>query len=53
MVDEEYVTMDDDLPVAETLDAYWEDTRLLRFKEGQSDTTESAAGSEADKKQIE
>ena len=45
--------MEDDLPVAEALGADWEDTRLLRFKEGQSDATESAASSEADKKQIE
>ena len=53
MVVEEYVTMDDDLPVAEALDADWEYTRLLRFKEGQSDATESAAGSEAHEEQVE
>ena len=33
---EEYVTIDDNLPVAEERGADWEDTRLFRFKEGQS-----------------
>ena len=45
---EEYVTIDDNLPVAEALGADWEDTRLFRFKEGQSEATESAGDSEAD-----
>ena len=49
---EEYVTMDDDLPVAEALGANWEDTGPLRFKEGQSDATESAIDGEADEKQV-
>ena len=53
MVVEEYVTMDDDLPVTEALGADWEDTGPLRFKEGQSDATESAGVSEADEKQGE
>ena len=48
----EYVTIDDNLPVAEAVGADWEDTRLFRFKEGQSDATESSGDSEADEEQV-
>ena len=53
MVVDEYVTKDNDLPVAEALGADREDTRLLRFKEGQSDASESAGDSEADEEQVD
>ncbi|KAI0227684.1 hypothetical protein LSAT2_021813 [Lamellibrachia satsuma] len=48
----EYVTMDDDLSLAEALGADWEDTHVPRFQEGQCDATESASGREADEEQV-
>ena len=38
--------------MAEALGADWEDTRLFRFKQEQSDATESAGDSEADEEQV-
>ncbi|KAI0216291.1 hypothetical protein LSAT2_031673 [Lamellibrachia satsuma] len=51
--EQEYVTIYEDLPVAESVGADYEDTRLFRFKEGQSDAIESADGSEVVEEQIE
>ena len=53
MVVEEYITVDDNLPVSLPLGSDWGDTWLLRFKEGQSDATECSGDREAKEEQVE
>ena len=48
MIADEYVMIDDDLPVMETTGFDWEQSILRRFKDGQDDVVESADETDAD-----
>ena len=48
MIADEYVMIDDDLPVMETTGIDWEQSILRRFKDCQDDVVESADETDAD-----